>query len=40
MGETQWEIYLQMCEREMDFYNEFINNQVTQIEIDRYMGNF
>ena len=40
MGETQWEIYLQMCERELDFYNEFINNQVTQIEIDRYMGNF
>jgi len=29
-----------MCERELDFYNEFINNQVTQIEIDRYMGNF
>ncbi|MCO4823516.1 MAG: glutamine synthetase [Amylibacter sp.] len=40
MGETQWEIYCQMCERELGFYNDFINNQVTQLERDRYMGNF
>ena len=40
MGETQWEIYCQMCERESGFYSDFINNQVTQFERDRYMGNF
>lgn len=40
MGETQWEIYCQMCERELEFYNDFINNQVTQLERDRYMGNY
>lgn len=36
LGETQWEIYCQMCEREMEFFSA----QVTQVEIDRYMSNF
>lgn len=36
LGETQWEIYCQMCEREMEFFTA----QVTQVEIDRYMSNF
>jgi len=40
MGETQYEIYLQQCERELAFYNEHINNRVTQLERDRYMDNF
>lgn len=40
MGETQWEIYCQMCERELEFFNDHMNNQVTQYERDRYLGNF
>ena len=40
MGDLQWEIYLQMCERELSFYNDFINNQVTSFERERYLGNF
>jgi glutamine synthetase len=40
MGEMRWELYLQMCERELEFYNEHINNQVTDVERDRYLGNF
>ena len=40
MGDLQYEIYLQQCERELEFYNDFINGQVTQVERDRYMGNF
>ncbi len=40
MGELIWELYLQMCERELDFYNQFIANQITQLERDRYLGNF
>ena len=40
MGDLQWEIYLQMCERELTFYNDFINNQVTSFERERYLGNF
>ena len=40
MGELNWELYLQMCERELQFYNDFIANQITQIERDRYLGNF
>ena len=40
MSELQWELYLQMCERELAFYNEHINNQVSAIERERYLGNF
>ena len=40
MGELNWELYLQMCERELGFYNEFIENQVTSLERDRYLSNF
>ncbi len=40
MGETQWELYLQMCERELEFYNEHINSQITSLERDRYLSNF
>ncbi len=40
MGELNYELYMQMCEREMEFYNEFIANQVTQLERDRYLANF
>ena len=40
MGELCWELYMQMCEREQGFYDEFINSQVTQLERDRYLGNF
>lgn len=36
MGDLQWEIYLQMCERELEFFK----GQVTQVEVDRYLGNF
>lgn len=40
MSELQWELYLQMCERELEFYNDHINNQVSAIERERYLGNF
>ena len=40
MSELQWELYMQMCERELEFYNEHINNQVSAIERERYLGNF
>lgn len=40
MGDLGWELYMQMCERELAFYNEHITNQVTQIERDRYLSNF
>ncbi|MDD9908915.1 MAG: glutamine synthetase family protein [Ahrensia sp.] len=40
IGETQYELYMQICERELGFYNDFIANQVTQLERDRYLGNF
>ncbi len=40
MGELNWELYMQMCERELEFYNEHINNQITSLERDRYLGNF
>lgn len=40
MGDDAYEIYCQQSERELQFYNDHINNQVTQLERDRYMGNF
>lgn len=40
MGELGYELYMQMCERELGFYNDFIGSQVTQIERDRYLSNF
>ena len=40
MGELGWELYLQMGERELEFYNEHIANQVTPLERDRYLANF
>jgi len=40
MGELGWELYMQMCERELEFYNEHIANQVTPLERDRYLANF
>lgn len=40
LGNLQYELYLQQSERELEFYNEHVNNQVTQIELDRYLGNF
>ena len=40
MGDLTWELYLQMCERERDFYNTHIASQITQLERDRYMSNF
>ena len=40
MGDLGYELYMQMCERELGFYNDFIGSQVTQIERDRYMSNF
>ena len=40
MGELNWELYMQMCERELEFYNEHIANQVTPLERDRYLANF
>lgn len=36
MGDLQYEIYLQQSEREMAFFSQ----QVTQVELDRYLGNF
>jgi len=40
MGDMRYELYLQMCERELGFYNEFVESQITQLERDRYMSNF
>ena len=40
MGDLNYELYMQMCERELEFYNEHITNRVTQLERDRYMANF
>ena len=40
MGNLQYELYLQQSERELEFYIDHVNNQVTQIELDRYLGNF
>lgn len=40
MTEIQWELYLQMCEREWQFYLDDINNRVSAFERDRYMSNF
>lgn len=36
MGELQWEMVCQQAERELEFFN----NQVTQVEIDRYLKAF
>ncbi|WP_171170463.1 glutamine synthetase family protein [Ruegeria sp. HKCCA0370] len=36
MGEMQWELVLQQAEREL----EFVNQQVTQVELDRYLRAF
>ncbi len=33
MGEMSWELYCQVAERELGFFNE----QVTQVETDRYL---
>ncbi|NOE26447.1 glutamine synthetase family protein [Ruegeria sp. HKCCD6157] len=36
MGEMQWELVLQQAERELEFFNQ----QVTQVELDRYLRAF
>lgn len=36
MGETLWELVLQQAERELDFFGQ----QVTQVELDRYLRTF
>lgn len=36
MGEPMWELMLQQSERELEFFAD----QVTQVEVDRYRGNF
>ena len=40
MGELAYEAYMQQCERELEFYNEHIGNQVTPLETERYLGAF
>lgn len=40
MGAFNYELYLQMCERELEFYTDHITNRVTQLERDRYLANF
>ena len=40
MGEMRWELYLQQSERELAFFNDYIANQVTSHERDRYLSNF
>ena len=40
MGDLRYELYMQMCERELGFYNEFVESQITQVERDRYLSNF
>jgi len=40
MSEIQWELYLQMCERELKFYNEHMEQQITSFERERYLENF
>ena len=36
LGEMQWELTLQQAERELEFFNQ----QVTQVELDRYLRTF
>ena len=36
MGDDQYEIMMQQSEREVEFFAQ----QVTQVELDRYLGNF
>ena len=40
MGDLMHEIYCQQSDRELEFYNDHVNNQVTQLERDRYLSNF
>ncbi|MEM7299927.1 MAG: glutamine synthetase family protein [Pseudomonadota bacterium] len=40
MGYLTFELYLQMCERELHFYNQHLANQVTSLERERYLSNF
>ena len=40
LGELLCELYLQQCERELEFYNAHLDGQITQFELDRYLGNF
>ena len=35
LGEDRWEIFLTMCEREV----EFVRDQVTPVETERYLHN-
>ena len=37
LGELMHEIYLQMCERELGFYESYLAERVTEIERDRYL---
>ncbi len=40
LGELLYELYLQQCERELEFYNAHLDGQITQLELDRYLGSF
>ena len=40
LGDIQYELYLSQSERELEFYNEHLNNQITEFETNRYMDNF
>ena len=40
MGEMRWELYLQQSERELAFFNDYLANQVTSHERERYLSNF
>ncbi len=39
MGELRWELYLQICERELGFFEDFLATQITSFERDRYLRN-
>ncbi len=40
MGDDMHELYCQQSERELEFFNEYMSNRVTQHERDRYLGHF
>lgn len=40
MGDLTHELYCQQSERELEFFNDYMNNRVTDHERDRYLGNF
>ena len=40
LGDVMWEIYAQLCERELAVYEKYMATRVTQLERDRYLDAF